>query len=92
MAERACHVPGYALQFGLTSVLGVMEPHRKRRLALETALLLIGYPLAAVALMRLVTAHLQSAWIIGSIFVVFTLLFLRLVTGIKTVKVLGRRW
>ena len=69
-----------------------MEHHRKRRIAIQAALLLIGYPLAVIALMRLVTAHLQSAWIIGSIFVVFTLLFLRLVTGVTTVKVLGRRW
>lgn len=69
-----------------------MKPHRKRQVALQAAMLLIGYPIAVVALMRLVTPHVQSPWIVGFIFVAFTFLFLRLVTGIRTRSILNRRW
>ncbi|QIL21088.1 hypothetical protein [Thermomonas sp. HDW16] len=69
-----------------------MEPKRKRQVLYQLALLLVAYPIALVVLMRLVTAYVQSPWISGAVFILFTLLFWRIATGEKTRKILGRRW
>jgi len=69
-----------------------MKPHRKRQIAFQAAALVVGYPLAVVGLMRWVTAYVESPWIVGFIFLAFTFFFWRLVTGVKTKRILGRRW
>jgi hypothetical protein len=78
---------------GLTQALGgSMEPKRKRPVLPQLILLLLAYPIALVALVRFVTAHVQSPWINGAVFIIFTFLFWRVVTGEKTRKIFGRRW
>jgi hypothetical protein len=69
-----------------------MEPKRKRPVLPQLILLLLVYPLALVALMRFVTAHVQSPRINGAVFIIFTFLYWRVVTGEKTRKILGKLW
>ena len=69
-----------------------MEPKRRRQVLFQLVLLLVVYPVALVVLMRLVAAYIQSPWINGAVFILFTLLFWRIATGEKTRKILGRRW
>jgi hypothetical protein len=69
-----------------------MEPSRRRPVLLQFILLLMVYPVAVVAVMRIATAYVQSAWMNGVIFIVFTLLFLRIATGLRSRRFLGRRW
>jgi len=69
-----------------------MELHRKLRIAIQALLLVVLYPLAAVALMRFLTPHVRPPWLLGIIFLLFTLIFLRLVTGTRTRRIFGRRW
>jgi hypothetical protein len=69
-----------------------MQLPGKLQIALRALMLLVLYPFTAVAMMRLLTPHVQSPWLLGTIFLLFTLLFLRLVTGIRTRAIFGRRW
>ena len=69
-----------------------MEQHRKRQIAVQAALLFVAYPVILVVLMRFLSARVESPWIIGFVFVLFTLLFWRRGTGTKTRRLFGRRW